>query len=171
MGSILASLHIDGTLLVQVIDFILLFAFLRIFAWPPLVAAMEKRRAGIEQQLAAAEDERQEAVALRERQQRELDEAKAQAQVILERAQRAAGEEARQLLDEARVQAERMKKQVRDEIERERDAAVKTLRNEVADLVLAATGKLLRTRVDAAEDRRLVEEFITNAGAGAGSGR
>ncbi len=169
MASILQSLHIDGTLLIQAIDFILLFAFLRIFAWPPLVAAMEKRRAGIEEQLSAAENERQQAVALREQQQRDLEGAKAQAQAIVERAQKAAAEEARQLLEDARQQAERMRKQVRDEISRERDAAVGVLRNEVADLVLTATGKLLRTRLDAAQDRRLVEEFIATAGAEAGS--
>lgn len=164
MGSILAALHIDGTLLAQVVDFIVLFVFLRIFAWPPLVKAMEQRRKHIEDQLTAAQQEREEAVRLRERQHQDLAEAKAQAQEIVERAQRAAAAESRQLLDEARGQAERMQKQMHDEIEREREAAVAALRSEVADLVLQAAGKLLRSRVDAPEDRRLVEDFIVTAG-------
>jgi F-type H+-transporting ATPase subunit b len=168
MGSILAALHINGTLLAQVVDFVLLLAFLRIFAWPPLVQAMEARRERIAADLAAAEDERQEAVRLREQQKADLDAAKAQAQEILERAQRAADEQARQIVHEARTQAERLQQQVREEIGREREAAVAALRAEVAELVLEAAGKLMRARLNAPEDRRLVEEFIATAEAGSG---
>jgi len=165
MGSILASLQINGTLLVQLVDFIVLLIFLRIFAWPPLLRVMEARRQRIADELGAAETERQEAVRLREEQLRDLSAAKTQAQEIVERAQRAAAEQARELLEEAKSQAERLARQAREEIGRERDAAVAALRDEMADLVLAAAGKLLRARVDAPEDRRLVQEFI---GAAAG---
>ena len=171
MGSILSSLGINGTFLVQILDFVVLFAFLRVFAWPPLVRAMEQRRQGIQDQLTHAQNEREEAVRLRDEQNRRLAEAKGEAQALLERAQRAAAEESRQLLEEARAQGERLQRQVREEIARERDAAVAALRAEVADLVLAATAQLLGRRVDAAEDRRLVEEFILAAGAPETGGR
>jgi F-type H+-transporting ATPase subunit b len=166
VGAILAALHINDTLLVQVVDFLLLLLFLRLFAWQPLLAAMEKRRRTIADQLAAAEDERQEAVRLRDQQRQELEAARAEAQQILERAQRAAAEQSREMLEAARAQAERLARQVREEIESEREAAVAALREEVADLVLAATAKLLRRRVDGPEDRRLVREFIGAAGDG-----
>jgi len=58
---ILQSLGINGTFLAQIIDFLLLFVFLRIFAWPPLVRAMEARRQRVTEQLEAAERERQQA--------------------------------------------------------------------------------------------------------------
>ena len=164
MGSILASLHIDGTLFAQVVDFVILFAFLRIFAWPPLVKAMEQRRKHIEEQLAAAQGEREEAVRLREQQHQDLADARVQAQAILERAQRAAAEESRRLLEDARAQVERLQRQAHDEISHEREAAVSALRAEVADLVLLAAGKLLRSRVDAPEDQRLVEGFLVTSG-------
>jgi|GEM_PF-107184 len=172
MASILASLGINpGTFVLQILNFAILFVFLRIVAWPPLVKAMEQRRKGIDDQLGAARNEREEAVRLREQQNRELAEAKSQAQAIVERAQRAAAEESRQLLEEARAQAERMQKQVREEIARERDAAVATLRSEMADLVVEAAGRLLGARMDSAEDHRLADEFIAAAGREAGSAR
>lgn len=171
MGSILASLGLNGTFWIQILNFIILLVFLRIFAWPPLVKAMEQRRKAIEDQLGAAQNEREEAVRMRDQQTRELADAKAQAQAILERAQRAAAEESRQLLEEARAQAERMQKQVREEIVRERDAAVAALRGEMADLVVEAAGRLLRARVDSAADRRLADEFIVAAGREAGGAR
>jgi F-type H+-transporting ATPase subunit b len=173
MSSILSSLGLNfGTFLLEIINFVLLFLFLRIFAWPPLVQAMEKRRRAVADQLAAAETERQEAVRLREEQRQALEAARGQAQEIIERAQRAAAEQSREMLEDAKAQAERLSGQVRQEIGREREAAVAALRGEVADLVLLATGKLLRRRVDDAEDRRLVTEFIGAAdGADAGPGR
>jgi F-type H+-transporting ATPase subunit b len=165
MAGILRSLDINGTFIFQIVDFVLLFIFLRLFVWPPLVKAMEQRRERVQRELAAAEEERRRAAAEREEQRRALEQARAEAQALLERAQRAAAEETQRLLEEARAQSERLQKQVREEIGREREAAIAALRGEVADLVLHATAKLLRTRVDAQEDRRLVEEFIATVGA------
>ncbi len=167
MGGILQALNVNGTFLAQIVDFVLLVLFMRFFVWPPLARAMEQRKQRVRQELADAEAERKRAEAEREAQARALEAARSEAQAIVERAQRTAAEEARSLLDEARAQGERLQRQVREEIAREREAAIAALRNEVAELVLEATGKLLRTRVDAAEDRRLVEDFIASA-AGAG---
>ena len=172
VGAILAALHINDTLLVQVVDFVLLLLFLRLVAWQPLLGAMEKRRRTIADQLSSAEGERQEAVRLREEQRRELEAARTEAQQILERAERAAAEQSRTMIEEAKEQAERLARQVREEIAREREAAVAALRGEVADLVLEATAKLLRKRVDEPEDRRLVMDFIGSAaGDGVGNAR
>lgn len=171
MGGILKALDIDGTFIYQIIDFALLFVFLRLFVWPPLVKALEQRRERISRELVAAEEERKRAVAERDEQRRALEEARAEAQAVVERVQRAASDESRRLLEEAREQAERMQKRVQEEIGREREAAVAALRGEVADLVLQATAKLLRARVDDAQDRRLVEEFITTAGVNGENGR
>lgn len=171
MGSILASLGLNGTFWIEILNFVILFVFLRIFAWPPLVRAMEQRRKSVQEQLHAAQTEREEALRLREQQTRELAEAKTEAQVILDRAQRAAAEESRRLLEEARAAAERLQKQAQEEIGRERDAAVAALRGEMADLVVEAAGRLLRQRVDGDADRRLADEFILSAGREAGGVR
>ncbi len=168
MGSILAALHLHlGTFVLEILNFVLLFIFLRIFAWPPLVRAMEKRRHTIEDALAAAQQEREEAVRLRVAQQRDLEQARTQGQEIMERAQRAATQEAQRLLDEARAAAERLQAQAREELARERAAAAAELRREAADLVVAATGRLLGERVDEAADRRLAEEFVASVAGGA----
>jgi F-type H+-transporting ATPase subunit b len=169
MGGILQALDINGTFVAQIVDFALLFLFMRFFVWPPLARAMEQRRQKVRQALAEAEEERRKAEEERLAQVRALEEARAEAQAIVERAQRTAAEEARTLLEEARAQGERLQRQFREEMERERAAAVLALRNEVAELVLEATGKLLRARMDNAEDRRLVADLIS-AAAGPGAG-
>jgi F0F1-type ATP synthase membrane subunit b/b' len=38
------------------------------------------------------------------------------------------------------------------------------LRREVADLAIAAAAKVIEKRLDAADDRRIVEEYLTRIG-------
>lgn len=158
------SLGINGTLLAQILNFVLLFVFLRIVAWPPLVKAMEARRQRIEEQITAAEAERKEAERARLQREEALATARADAQAIIDRAERVAADQSKALLDEARAQAERIRTDAEEGIAREREAALAALRGEVADLALLAAGKVLGQRVGEPEDRRLVEEFITEVG-------
>jgi F-type H+-transporting ATPase subunit b len=170
VGGILQALNINGTFVAQIVDFILLFLFMRYFVWPPLSRALEERRERVRREMEAAEREREQAEADRRAQEQALAQARAEAQAILERAERTAAEQARALVAEARAQAERLERQVQEEIRREREAAMAALRNEVAELVLEATRKLLRARVDREEDRRLVESFISDAVETTGAG-
>jgi F-type H+-transporting ATPase subunit b len=166
VGGILHSLGIDGTFLAEIVNFILLLLLLSWRAFPATKRVLAERRERIERALSEAEDQREEAVRLREQHLAELQNARAEAQAIIERAQRVAAEQARALLAEAREQAERQRRSAAEDIARERDAALAQLRNEVADLVLAATAKLVRARLasDAEADRQLVEEFIGEVG-------
>lgn len=166
MSGILQSLDFNGTFVYQVIDFVLLFIFLRIFVWPPLVKALQKRREGIANDIAAAETERKEAERLRQEREEALAAARAEAQAIVERAERTAADEARTLVAEARAQAERIKAEVTAETARVKDGALRALRDEVADLALLAAGRVLGHEVGGDEDRLLAQEFVAEVGRG-----
>jgi F-type H+-transporting ATPase subunit b len=49
----------------------------------------------------------------------------------------------------------------RAEIRNEQDKAIAQIRKQVVDLSLAAAGQVLKRRVDASDDRRLVEELVS----------
>jgi F-type H+-transporting ATPase subunit b len=164
--SVLAGLGIDATFIAQVINFIVLFVLLRWLVYPSLLKILAERRERVSRALAEAEAQREEAVRLKEQHLAELQGARAEAQAVIDRAQRVAGEQARALLEEARAQAERQRQAVAEEIARERDAAIADLRNEVADLVIAATSKLVRARMNEAADKELVQELIGELGQG-----
>lgn len=166
MSGILQSLDFNGTFVYQLIDFALLFIFLRIFVWPPLVKALQKRREGIANDIAAAETERKEAERLRQEREEALSAARAEAQAIVERAERTAADEARTLVAEARAQAERIKAEVTAETARVKEGALRALRDEVADLALLAAGRVLGHEVGGDEDRRLAQEFVAEVGRG-----
>jgi F-type H+-transporting ATPase subunit b len=164
--SVLAGLGIDATFIAQVINFIVLFVLLRWLVYPSLLKILAERRERVTRALAEAEAQREEAVRLKEQHLAELQGARAEAQAVIDRAQRVASEQARALLEEARAQAERQRQAVAEEIARERDAAIADLRNEVADLVIAATSKLVRARMNEAADKELVQELIGELGQG-----
>lgn len=75
-------------------------------------------------------------------------------------------EQAEQHIKAASEEANRIKtlkvEEARKEIENERDAALQTLRNEVADLVVIATEKILMEKLDKEKDYKLIESFVDN---------
>ena len=158
------GLGLDSTLLAQIINFLILLVLLRLAVYPAILKVLAQRRERVAKALSDAEDQREEAVRLKEQHLAELQSARAEAQGVIDRAQRVAADQARQLLEEARAQAERQRQSVAEEIVRERDAALAELRSEVADLVIAATTKLVRVRMNEKADKELVQEFIGELG-------
>lgn len=162
MNSVLQALGFDGTFFAEIVNFLLLLLLLSWRAFPATRRTLADRRQKVEGALAQAEDEREEAVRLKEQHLAELRQARAEAQGILERAERTAAEQVRQVLEEAREQGERLKRQAEADIGRERDGAILALRREVGDLVVAATEKLVRRHVDESVDRQWIDEFLAD---------
>jgi F-type H+-transporting ATPase subunit b len=74
------------------------------------------------------------------------------------------------MLVRARAEQEELVTRARQDIERDRQKAIESLRREAVDLALAAAGKLVGQRMDAAEDRRLVTEYLKSVDSAPGAG-
>jgi F-type H+-transporting ATPase subunit b len=144
--------------------FILLYLVLKRFAWPAIVRATEERERKIARQLAEAEKLNAEARAALEEHRKLLAAARAEAQALVNDAKTVAQRERELLLGRAREEQEEILARARREIQAERDRAVAQLRREVVDLALAAAGKLIRERLTASADRRIVEEYLGGLG-------
>ena len=62
-----------------------------------------------------------------------------------------------------REELERMRVRAAAEIEAEKTRAIGELRSEVADLALAAAGRVVGESMDDTRQRRLVDEFLASA--------
>ena len=157
-------LDINLTLLVELVAFIAMVVLLGRYAYPRIIEAAESRQRALTEQLDAAAKEREEA----ERRTREADdrlrEASRQAQEIIDRANRAGEEVRAELRSRGEQEAGRMVEQARREIEGERHAALASVRNEVADLVVTATQKVLGEALNDTQHRRLIEDAIQQVG-------
>lgn len=147
-------------LIFQVINFLLLLYLLNRFLFKPLMARMDERgekiRKGLEDAEVAARD-RELARAEREA---AVSEARKEAADMLARANKIAEDTRKEILDQARSEAEKVTARARDEIVAEKDRAMAEIRGQVAELALAAAGKLVRREMDGPTQRRLVEEFL-----------
>ena len=151
-----------GVMFWTLISFGLLFLLLWKYVWPQMLAATEAREQKIKQQLADAERLNAEAKATVAEQHKLLADARAQASAILAEV-KAAGERERAAgAEKARAEAEEMLARARREIGAEKDRASAELRREAVDLALAAAGKLIGKRFEAAQDKQLVTEYLAS---------
>ena len=90
-----------------------------------------------------------------------LAEARNQADEIVARARRAGEKYESEAVADAKAKREEMMEQTRRDIEAETRRAIQQIRAEVADLTIAATEKVTRKALDTDDQRRLVEEALS----------
>jgi F-type H+-transporting ATPase subunit b len=149
--------------LVSAINFLLLFAIVWTFAFKPLTRTLDDRKATIEQGLKDAEQARRDRENAEAERVATLAEARREANDILARAQRVAQESRDADIAATRDELERMRVRATAEIEAEKTRAIADLRGEVADLALAAAGRVVGETMTDDRSRRLVQEFLTTA--------
>jgi len=130
------------------------------FVFPRITAALDERRASIDESIDTADRLREEADKVLAEYRERLAEARAQSDEIVQRArqtaeshQAEAKERGKELIAEAAQRAER-------DIETATKRALDDLRREVAELTIIATEKVTRKTLDDADQRRLVEEAL-----------
>lgn len=152
-------MDINATLIGQTIAMIVFVWFCMKFIWPPLLAAIEERQEKIAEGLAAAEQGAE-----------RLDEAKAEAEEIVQDARR----QATQILDQANARAneivaegkasgvkerERQLSAAKAEIEQEANRAREELRGQVSAIAIAGAEQILKREIDAASHDDILGEL------------
>ena len=130
-------------------------------AFPRIAEALDKRQRMIEDSIDAAEKTRSEADALLREYRERLSDARGQADEIVARARRTGEAAENETIAAARAKREEMMEQTRRDIEAETRRAIQQIRAEVADLTVLATEKVTRKSLDSADQRRLVEEALS----------
>jgi F-type H+-transporting ATPase subunit b len=129
--------------------------------FPRISEALDKRQHAIEESIDHAERVRKEADRLLEEYRERLKEARQQADEIVTRARNSAETREREAQEEAKVKREQMMEQTRRDIEAETRRAISEIRNEVADLTVMATEKVTRKVLNDDDQRRLVEDALS----------
>ncbi len=145
--------------------FIALAVVLWKFVYPQILGATVAREQRIRKDLDDAERARKDAEAALGEQRELLASARGEAQAIMAEAKQAAERERAVAIEQTRLEQEELLARARREIEAERGRAVASIRKEAVDIAIAAAGKVVGERMTAAEDRRMVEEYIASIGA------
>ena len=154
-------MSITGTLIIQMIVFLILVGFTMKFVWPPIATALDERAEKIKEGLAAADKAKSELSAANARVEEELAksrnetavrlaDAERRAQTIIEEAKARATEEGNKIVAAARVEAEQQTVKARE-----------TLREQVAALAVKGAEQILRKEVNAGVHADLLARLKT----------
>jgi F-type H+-transporting ATPase subunit b len=169
MPTVLAAAEESGNFLVSpsvglmvwlLLAFGITLLILRKFAFPAIGDALDKRQRAIEESIDAAERTRTEADALLADYRQRLTDARAQADEIVAKAEKAGEVAKEESLAAAKTQRAELLEQTKRDVEAETRRAIQEIRREVADLTVLATEKVTRKTLDADDQRRLVEEAL-----------
>lgn len=150
--------------LTQIVGFLIFLFLIRKFAWGPVLQTLEARKAKIVGDLADAERTKQKAAALRGQLEQELRTIDQQARQKIQEAVSEGERIATDIKTDAQAQARARLDRAESEIEGERAKAQKSLHEDMARLAVAGAEKILRKKLDEPEQRRLIGEFIADAG-------
>jgi F-type H+-transporting ATPase subunit b len=156
-------LTINGTLIAQLLIFLVMLGVLYRFAWGPLLGILNERRSRIAQGVEATQRALQELEAAEKERQAKLEEARREAQAMLDRITKQAEDLRKELEAKAREQAEALIVRARADIEQERQKAVQDLRLQVADLAVMAASRIIGESLDPTKHRELIERAIEEA--------
>jgi F-type H+-transporting ATPase subunit b len=131
-------------------------------AFPRISEALDRRQRAIEESIETAERTREDADRLLAEYRERLKEARSQSDEIVQRARQTAEAHEQEARDAGQeIIAEATRRAERD-IDVASRRALEDIRNEVADLTIMATEKVTRKTLDSADQRRLVEEALSD---------
>ncbi|CAG5091403.1 ATP synthase subunit b [Thermobacillus xylanilyticus] len=157
------SFHWESTV-IAIIAFVLLYWLLNKYAFGPLFGVMEKRRQLVNEEIEAAESSRREAEQQLAEQKRALEEARKEAQEIIESARRTSQKQADEIIQAAREEANRLKNEAIREIQNEKNNAIAALRRQVSGLSVQIASKILEKQVDEKAHEQLVDQYLREVG-------
>ncbi len=161
----LGTLQIElGTMLVQLVAFIILLWLVNKFAMKPAMKVLTDRQTYIETQISGAEESQKEAARLVEEQRQVLAQSKKEAYELLERAKMQKERDAEEIIKAAQERAERMIKDATLEIANEKNKAIAELREQVGSLSVMLASKIIEKELDASKQRETIDEFLQQVG-------
>ncbi|HEY4912663.1 MAG TPA: F0F1 ATP synthase subunit B [Candidatus Dormibacteraeota bacterium] len=169
LAGVAGVIQINGTVIVELITFVIMLAILARYVYPEIVKLAEARQRAIAEQLKEAEQARTEAEQRLKEAAAKLDDARKTAQSVIEAATKSGEQLRHELKQKAEEESKRTIEAAKKEIEAERERAVQSVRSEVANLVVAATEKVIGETLDDTKHRQLIERAIAEVASGNGS--
>jgi len=159
-GSFLVSPEI-GLMVWTLILFGICLLILSKVAFPRIAEALDRRQKAIEDSIDTAERTRRDADELLAEYRERLTAARQQADDIVTRARKAGEQQEADFVTRGKARREELLEQARRDIQSETRRAIQEIRAEVADLTILATEKVTRKTLTDEDQRRLVQEAVS----------
>ena len=151
-----------GALVINIVGFLLLLAFMKRFLFGPISQFMAQRAGEIERQIAEARAMHAAAESERAKLREELEASREQARDEIARMTQEAKAAIEALHREGRQQRQEIVEQGRAEVERSKEVAIAELKQTASDLALEIAAQAIRETLDAERQAALVDSFVAD---------
>lgn len=149
-----------GVIFWTVVTFLAVLLILGKFAWKPILKAIDEREKSMKADIENAQKTREEAEKLMAKQKNLLEEARKESSAMIEEGKRAAEQVKADMLEQAKRAEKEIVEQGRKKVEQEARNAIRGIKEQAADLAIAAARKLIISSMDEKEQKRLMEDYI-----------
>lgn len=146
----------------QLVNFSIVLFVLWKWVFGPLGQKLSERTEKIEKSLAQARDIEQQHREAQEQKIAELEKTRKEAAEIIARAEKLAQQSKAEILAEARESAEKIAAQNKVQLEDQKAKMLREIKEEAANLVVMATEKILREKLDPKKDEKIIKEALKN---------
>jgi F-type H+-transporting ATPase subunit b len=158
---ILAKLGIDWKLFVaQIVNFVILLIILRRFVYRPMLAFLDERTNRIDKGLKDADLAHKKLSQMERKEKEVLDQAKKEAQKILEKAELMGKQNYEKMLIKATDDVKLLMHQSAQKMELERVKILNEAKAQLADLVILTTEKVLQEKIDAQKEGEIIKRHL-----------
>ncbi len=144
----------------QLLGFLIVFFILKKFAFGSILGIIDARRKQIEDEFAAAENRKKEIETLENEYKRRLEHIEQEARERIQEASNIGLTLAKDIQDKARQDAQKIFERTQAEIQQDIAKARLSMRNDIVEISSLMTEKILREKLDACEQEKLVDKFI-----------
>ena len=156
--------ELNGTLLIQIVNFFILCAILGYFCYKPVLKVLDDRKARIQNDLDSAAKSNADAKKLKEEYEAQLQDAQVKAQELVNKAVKEAQVQAQAQIDAAKEAIAKEKDAAAKQIERERVEALEDLKGPVAALSCEIASTIISKNMTPDANDHLISESIAKLG-------
>lgn len=155
---------IPWTFIAQIMNLFIQMYLIKRFLFKPINAMLDKRKAMADAEIQQARREKNEAMTLKSSYENSLTQAKAEANSILQNAQKDAAARSEAIINDAQSQAANLKAKAEADILQEKKKAVNDIKNEIGGIAMEIAGKVVEREINEEDHKKLIDEFIENVG-------
>ncbi len=150
----------NATLIVELVCFLIVLAFLGRIVLPPLNKVLKERATQIQGDLEAADEAKADAAEADEERRRALEEARQHAREIVEQANRTAEQVAADAQARGQVEYDRLLAAAERDVALARQRAIEEASGRLSEVVIGLVSQILGREVDAEAHRDLINEAV-----------
>ena len=151
-------------ILISLANLLIIFYVFKRFLFKPVQKMMNARQEQVDKIYSDAEQDRNDAVSMKQEYEARLASAREEADGLVRNAVQTAQRRGEAIVAEANSQASHLKQKAEEEIARDKKQMLLDVKGEISDIAVSIASKVVEREIKKEDHDRFVEEFIKNVG-------